>query len=411
MILYDIALVAGQAAVVFVVSTTIFDILHYLLHRWEASRSRLLRAFSRMHWVHHRFLNLEMQIDPAYRWQNIWCHVVPEYVTSMAGTLAFLLIFPWPPVAIIAALRTWYLLSTLKEEGMDFNHMSMDRVSARQGLWWVDANYHAMHHLFPNQFFSSFANVFDLLFGTACQIEGRTFIVTGASGAFGKAMSARIIRKGGEVRALKSGRDFGPGDYDRAREALEWADVLILAHGAKTADCWDANYVTFVDLIDLFIEVGKNRVLPPEIWALGSEAELHGDFGQEDMKDYVASKRAFAARARGYYANPMVIYRHIVPSAFTSAMGRGLMSADTAAAIAIFFIRRAFRYVPVTYTTLAFWNYFRFKRQPNSDSSSALASNVESSNAAETTFGAKRTRVRNSEASQAPNHGSSSRRC
>jgi hypothetical protein len=37
-----------------------------------------------------------------------------------------------------------------------------------------------------------------------------------------------------------------------------------------------------------------------------------------------------------------------------------MMSADTAAAIALFFIRRGFRYVPVTFTGLAFWNYFRF---------------------------------------------------
>ena len=58
-----------------------------------------------------------------------------------------------------------------------------------------------------------------------------------------------------------------------------------------------------------------------------------------------------------------MLYRHIVPSSFTSAMGPGPMSADTAARIALFLIRRGFHYVPVTLTSLAFWNYFRFIRQ------------------------------------------------
>jgi hypothetical protein len=104
-------------------------------------------------------------------------------------------------------------------------------------------------------------------------------------------------------------------------------------------------------------------LVPPEIWAVGSEAEFHGDMGQPDMVAYAASKRAFARRALSYYRSPDVLYRHIVPSAFTSAMGPGPMSAGTAAGIALFLIRRGFSYVPVTLTTLALWNYFRFIRQ------------------------------------------------
>ena len=70
------------------------------------------------------------------------------------------------------------------------------------------------------------------------------------------------------------------------RGKLERADVLILAHGAKGAEAWDANYTTFVELADLFIALGKDRLVPPEIWAVGSEAEFHGDMGQADLVDY-----------------------------------------------------------------------------------------------------------------------------
>src|SRR5690554_998144 len=357
----DIFFFVLQAALVFVASTVLFDALHWTLHRWEGSSIPLLRRLSSWHWVHHKFLGVDMQINPAYARANIWFHILPEYLTSMAGTVIFLLVFPWPPIAAVAVLRTVMLVMTLREEGLDYNHMSMDRVGGQQNLLWVGDNYHAMHHVYPHNFFSSFANVFDLLAGTTCQIKGRRFLVTGASGAFGSAMVEKLTRAGAIVETAKSGVDFSAGDYSAIRAKLETADVLIMAHGAKTDDCWNANFVTFRDLTELFTEVGNTRLAPPEVWALGSEVEFHGDMGMAELKAYSASKRAFAAKALDFYRSDALIYRHIVPSSFTSAMGKGAMSASTAANIALFFVRRGFRYVPVTFTGLAVLNYFRFR--------------------------------------------------
>lgn len=359
--IWDIATFLLQAALAFVASTALFDALHWILHKWEGSKVPLLRTFSSWHWVHHKFLGLDMQINPAYARANIWFHILPEYLTSMAGTLLFLLVFPWPPIAAVAAIRTVMLVMTLREEGLDYNHMSMDRVGGQQGLLWVDNNYHAMHHVYPHNFFSSFANVFDMIAGTSCQIEGRRFLITGASGAFGSAMVAALTERGGIVETAKSGVDFTAGDYTAMREKLQRSDVLVLSHGSKSEDCWNANNVTFRELTELFTELGKTRLTPPEVWALGSEVEFHGDMGLDELKAYSASKRAFAARARDYYRSDALIYRHIVPSSFTSAMGKGAMSAETAVSIALFFIRRGFRYVPVTLTGLALLNYFRFR--------------------------------------------------
>lgn len=382
--LWDIALYVVEGAVVFIISTLIFDVLHWLLHRWGRSKNPLLRTFSRWHWVHHSFLDRKMRIHPSLVGRNVIFHIIPEYLTSMAGTLVFLLVFPWPPVAAVGVIRTIMLVGTLKEEGMDFNHMTMKRLNGQQNLWWVGPSYHAMHHIYPNNFYSSFFNLFDLVFGTTCQFENRKFAITGASGAFGSALVKKLEASGAQVRVLKHGVDFAPGDPERARQTLEWADVLVLAHGAKTVDCYNANYRTFIELIDLFTALGQERLTPPEVWALGSEAELHGDFGMESLRDYVASKRAFAAAARRYYSSPDLIYRHIVPSAFTSPMGRGLISGGTAVAIALFFIRRGFRYVPVTYTTLAFWNYFRFRFQKNGGGGIEQAKHAEATAGAET---------------------------
>src|SRR5690606_34793884 len=127
-----------EAGIVFVVSTLIFDALHWLLHRWGRSRNRLLRTFSRWHWVHHRFLDRKMRVNPALVWPNVVFHVLPEFLTGVAGTLLFLLVFPWPPVAVVIAIRVWMLVGTIREEGMDFNHMNMDRISGQQGLLWVN---------------------------------------------------------------------------------------------------------------------------------------------------------------------------------------------------------------------------------------------------------------------------------
>ncbi len=359
--IWDIVIFLAQATLVFILSTALFDALHWTLHKWEKSRFPLLRKLSSWHWVHHKFLGLNMQVNPAYARANIWFHILPEYITSMLGTLVFLFVFPWPPIAAVAVIRTVMLVKTLQEEGLDFNHMAMDRLGGQQGLLWVDNNYHAMHHVYPHSFFSSFANVFDMIAGTSCQIRGRRFLVTGASGAFGSALVAKLTSLGGIVETAKSGVDFFAGDYAAMNEKLERADVLVLSHGAKTDDCWNANFVTFRDLTELFTEIGKSRLTPPEVWAVGSEAEFHGDMGMPELKDYAASKRAFAQRALDYYHSNALIYRHIVPSSFTSAMGKGPMSAATAVNIAMFFICRGFRYVPVTLTGLALLNYFRFR--------------------------------------------------
>lgn len=360
-----------QCLLIFLLSTALFDVLHYLLHRWQQSRIPLLRVFSSWHWVHHRFLNLEMQVDPSLRVKNLFFHVVPEFLTTIAGTLACALLFPLEAVIAVIVLRCGLFVVTVRQEGVDIHHMSMDRISGQQSLFWVGPDYHAMHHIYPNSFFSSFFNVFDLLMGKSCQIRGRRFLVTGASGALGSALVRRIERQGGIVETARHGIDFRPGQPGLLRDKLERADVLVLAHGSKTEDCWNANFVTFTEIIELFEEMGRTRLTPPEIWAVGSEAELHGDFGLASMRDYAASKRAFAARARRYYASENLIYRHIVPSAFTSQMGRGPVPPGFAAAMALFLIKRNFRYVPVTVTTLAFWNYFRFILQPVGDRSTA----------------------------------------
>jgi hypothetical protein len=121
-----------------------------------------------------------------------------------------------------------------------------------------------------------------------------------------------------------------------------------------------ANCESFIALIERFRSATRGRRFPPEVWAVGSEIECHPAFGVPELKRYAASKRAYARQAARYLYDEDFLYRHVVPSAFRSPMGPGLMSGRTAAWVALALIRRGFRYVPVTYTGIALVNAVPF---------------------------------------------------
>jgi hypothetical protein len=219
----------------------------------------------------------------------------------------------------------------------------------------------------------------DWLFGTAVTLRGRRIAITGARGAIGQALVKELSQeKGTSIQTLQFGRDWSFNDYHGLEATLRHTDILILAHGSKTADeALKANCQSAVAIIDTFIRVREppRSLLLPEVWYIGSEAELHGAW-TDDMRAYTDSKRAFVPFAREYYDNEHVIYRHIVPAAFSSGMGQALVSAGWAAKMSLWWIRRGARYVPVTYTGMAFLNFFLFRywlrprRQPHVHSKS-----------------------------------------
>ena len=244
--------------------------------------------------------------------------------------------------------------------GKDLYHLPLPKVPVAHGTVLVRPSYHALHHVYPDSYISSYTTLFDRIMGTACQIRGRRVALTGASGSFGSALKALLEGAGAVVVPLKFGVDYTDLDYSGADAALEDADILVLAHGAKGDRAMQANCDSFLALIDRFKLHARDRQVPGEVWAVGSEIECHPAFGVAELRSYARSKRAYARHAARLMQDRDILYRHIVPSAFRSRMGPGLMSGRTAAAIAFWLIRRGFRYVPVTYTGIAFLNYIPF---------------------------------------------------
>jgi hypothetical protein len=341
-------------------ATFVADIVHYALHAMARARSPALARIGALHDVHHRFLGSDLRIHHEYQTQNLFSHRIPEYATLVVATCVG---FWCLPAGVVFAVIAWQTvlaaLSTLRG-GLDSNHMEVRRLSSPNAGWLVGPAYHALHHVFPENYMGSATKLFDMLFAKGCQIRGRRFAITGASGAFGRPLSQLIEAAGGRVTAIKHGCDYDYGDYERLNLQLADADVLVLCHGSKVQNAMQANCESFVAIIERFREVGRDRKIPVEVWAVGSEIEAHPAWGDPELEIYLRSKRAFAKYARRYFHDDTILYRHIVPSAFTSPMGKGFMSGATAAMVALFFIRRGFRYVPVTYTGIALLNWLRF---------------------------------------------------
>jgi monoglucosyldiacylglycerol epimerase len=353
-----------QAGVLFVVATFVFDAIHFTLHRCLESRHRWLRRLARPHLAHHVFFDRRLRFHDSAVVPNLVHHILPEYATQMAVCALAFVVLDRGAVGLVMGCFTVLSGSAAILRGKDLYHRPLPKVPVAHGTLLVRPPYHALHHVFPDSYYSSYTMLFDRLMGTACQIRGRRFALTGASGAFGSALKELLERDGATVIPLKYGVDYTDDDESGADAALAEADILVLAHGAKGERAMQANCHSFLSLIDRYKAHVRPRQVPGEVWAVGSEIECHPAFGVPELQSYARSKRAYARHAARLMGDREILYRHIVPSAFRSRMGPGLMSGRTAAAIAFGMIRHGFRYVPVTYTGIAFLNYipFRFRR-------------------------------------------------
>jgi hypothetical protein len=350
-----------QATLLFFAATFVFDCVHWALHRCARSRSQWLRAVASLHLAHHEFLGPDLQPDDRFLRGNLFKHALPEYGTQVAVIATGFLVLDSPAVVLALAIATFQSARPVARRGRDPNHRPLTRVMPPPHRLLVSPAYHALHHVYPDRYFGSYTALFDRLMGTACQLRGKRVVLTGASGALGAPLRALLEREGvAHVDTPRFGVDYGYGDYERLAPVLERADVLVLAHGSKHADAMAANCDSFVALIERFKALTVDRRLPPEVWAVGSEIEAYPAFGIAALAPYLESKRAFARHARRYYRDDRILYRHIVPSAFRSRMGGGLLSGEAVARVTMFLIRRGFRYVPVTYTGVALWNYLKF---------------------------------------------------
>ncbi|KAL4738224.1 hypothetical protein BDV11DRAFT_206139 [Aspergillus similis] len=363
----------------YITSSLFFDIAHFLLHQWSTSQYEALRWLSRCHQFHHLYYNRSLNFNPRYRWQNAWFALPLEAVClCIGGLLGWFFLFQLAmvkqkdlrhaPLIVVLAVHLIRTSVVIYMSGQDSNHVVYKTVPKDASWLFVGPQFHALHHVHPDRYMGSVVKFFDWVAGTAYSLHNKSVVITGGSGAFGTAITRRLRSEGvRNVYPLKFGEHWTHGDFSRVGPVFDHLepDILILAHGTKGEDAMDANCNSTMRIIQLYLErrAGRNTASAtktlPEIWYVGSEIELHPAFGGAEMHRYLDSKRAFLPYARALYDDARVLYRHIVPAGFQSQMGRAIVSADWAAGVMMWWIRRGARYVPVTYTGLAYLNFVK----------------------------------------------------
>lgn len=295
----DAALLAatcvGQFLACHACGTVLFDVVHTVAH--VLPRKAML---SRWHHYHHKFQGANLKILGQFEAENLTNHLVPEWLTSLV------------PAAVVAASATplgWVQLTALTflvvrsivfvvagliMKGRDSNHVELDKVQVCKNWVLVGPHYHALHHVFPGQYMSSFVKLLDYILGTAAApLAGRKFVLTGAGGALGGAFEKRLRAEGATVHTLKHGKDYArDGEaldhfayhaVDPALDALLGAcDVLLLCHGVKSddmAECVKGNCTSHLALIERYLRCREaarkpNDVMFPEVKRPGAEGWL-----------------------------------------------------------------------------------------------------------------------------------------
>jgi hypothetical protein len=308
---------------VFLGSTVAFDVVHVTLHRMAASRVGWVRALGELHEVHHRFMDRDLVVHEELIGANLRHHVIPEFLTQATFSALLLLVLPALVVVPAFALQAVVFLAILRVRGIDVNHRSIAVLSAYRPLFLCLPEYHAWHHTHPDAHFSSWIKLLDHLLGTGSSLVGRRIALCGAATPFGAALQDALAARG-----------HTPGDVFPAappagfRSELPDLDVLILA---QVPEPDGADYAQW---IEAFCDATKGRKLPPEVWAVDGGA-------------------GFLPRARRYFLDRRVVYRHLAPLEGAAP--------ERAARIALDFVRRGFNFAPAGRSPAALAAFLRFR--------------------------------------------------
>lgn len=360
------------SAVHIIIGSITFDLIHWKIHQSGRSSNPFLRCLSRAHIAHHQYFDRRLTFNQAFALSNNLTNAPLELFSQITGGLLswqFSRVFALRPSLVqhedICLALSFLIIRAgvvAFNEGRDSNHIAYTQLPQDPHSVIVGPEYHALHHIDPQGYFGSMVRFVDWVFGTASTLHGRNIFITGSSGALGQALWEELNKeKGTSVQTSHFSQDWTYENYSCLEKALRTTDILILAHGSKTTNAFKANCESATVIIETFMRVREpsSSLLRPEIWYIGSEAELHGAW-TADMEEYTSSKRAFASYARAYYDDETFLYRHIVPAAFSSRMGWAIIGPKWVARVTLWWVRRGARYVPITYTGMAVLNYFRF---------------------------------------------------
>jgi hypothetical protein len=297
----DVPLWLAGSVALWATGAVAFDAVHYLLHVMLRSRSRLVRALAWPHAVHHRWLDDTLTIRWEHQTANVFCHLVPEYLTQLAFTLIAALVVPTPVAMGCAALQTAIFVGLLSYRGLDVNHRGVTFLDAHKPSPFALPAYHALHHVHPDAYFSAYGKLVDWLVAGGTHLHGRRVALAGPLDTFGHALRAVLEATGARVVV--------------PAETSADLDVLVLLDPMTSVDA----------PIEGFIAATRTHLVPPEVWTVrtGPHDRLARHY-QDDVRvvhrtvlvpSTVFSDDVAAARAA------RTIVRRIRRGAFVVALG------------------------------------------------------------------------------------------
>lgn len=299
--------------------TVVFDAVHWLLHRMLRSRFALLRAVAWPHAVHHQWIDRELRVVWENQRRNVFCHIVPEYLTQLVYSGLLLLLLPWGPVLGCVLLQTAAFAYVLSQKGLDINHRPVDFLDAYAPSFVCPPPYHALHHVHPDAYFSAYTKLVDWLVGGGAWLSGKRYALAGGDGALGRALRRELERAGAaEIAAIEAAGEAARADLD----------VLVLCEPRADE----------VDFVEAFAGATRLRQLPPEVWAV--------------------HERADDATARHYFRDVRVSYRTLLAP---GAAALDDAAARRAARTVLFLVRRSLHFVPTRLGPAAWRGYRSFR--------------------------------------------------
>jgi hypothetical protein len=245
----EIVLAIVLGPLLWLAGAIVFDGVHWVLHQMLQSHQAWLRALAWPHSVHHQWIDQNLETNWEFQSANIACHIIPEYLTQLVFTGLVALVLPLPFALVLGLLQTLVFLGILSARGRDVNHRPAARIDAHPPGWLTPPTYHALHHAWPDAYFSSYTKVVDRVVGGGSQIAGRRFGWHGPDSTLAAALRDEVEHAGGLIAGNP--------------EALDELDVLVLVDPMAPLE----------DPVEAFVAATCDRQLPPEVWALRRNAE------------------------------------------------------------------------------------------------------------------------------------------
>lgn len=339
----------------------LFDTVHWLAHRSHNSSYRVLRWFSKTHAIHHFYFNRKLKYNNSYRVANLLSHAPLEFICQLLGCMtSWKLMQLFGPTMMLCpkgydvlpviALLVKQTVFVVRDLGVDDNHVSYTHVVPKDpNILHVGSEFHALHHVDPNNYFGSWLRILDWIIGTAATIKKRNVMVLDSGDIIGQALHHELVLDEiKSIRAPRFGVDWTYEDSSKLMPLLEDTDILIIAcsSGRNETSPDTTSHQFAATVIDLFKRTRRQKPGPsllPEVWHVGTKADL---FELPTAAQSLGSKPAksnLSPKVQAFFDDEAFLYRCIVSS---TAERPDAALAWLTSKIVLFWIRRGATYIP-----------------------------------------------------------------